>query len=230
MLTSSSSNSSSNPSVTSGDTIYVQYNRIQHFVQHFLPKLTMNETILTNNTNSSDSGSIRFVVISGSKSNDIQHQPLQKEYIHAILDHPNVLHWFGHNIPTYFRSNSYDFTLHPKLTPVPYGLKWHEESKHQEREEHVRNLKHYRKLFLDQYGCNDDGLTSNCRTHGSPADDYSFSEFPVYYEDSYPKATTTATGEKAFNIFISKINVKSNIANRKNVPSSNTTLFANGIL
>jgi hypothetical protein len=76
--------------VKDGDTVYVQFNKLQHFVGMTLP-LIQHE----------------FVLISGQEQ---KVERFSKDAFDAIVENPNVIHWFMMNMDVY----SYD-PRHPKV-------------------------------------------------------------------------------------------------------------------
>jgi hypothetical protein len=88
-----------------GDTIYVEFTKIPHFVQHTLPKITVD-----------------FVLISG-QNHLIPQKPNPLTYVwdqetfNVIVNSPFVTHWFLMNMDIYAQDPD-----HAKLHPFPYGL------------------------------------------------------------------------------------------------------------
>jgi hypothetical protein len=88
-----------------GDTLYVEFTKIPHFVQHTLPRITAN-----------------FVLISG-QNHLIPQKPKPLTYVwdqdtfDAIINSPRITHWFLMNMNIYAQDPD-----HPKLHPFPYGL------------------------------------------------------------------------------------------------------------
>ena len=87
------------------DTVYVEFTKIPHFVQHTLPTI-----------------SVDFVLISG-QNHLIPQKPKALTYVwdqatfDALVNCPHVTHWFLMNMDIYAHDPD-----HPKLHPFPYGL------------------------------------------------------------------------------------------------------------
>ena len=85
--------------IQDGDTIYVTFIQLEEFVTKLLDKL-----------------SVQVVILSG----QIQQVPAADiSIVERLLNHPRVLHCFCQNLPLYGGAN----LNHPKLSPMPYGLK-----------------------------------------------------------------------------------------------------------
>jgi hypothetical protein len=88
-----------------GDTLYVEFTKIPHFVQHTLPQIKVD-----------------FVLISG-QNHLIPQKPKPLTYVwdqdtfDAIVNSPRVTHWFLMNMDIYSQDPD-----HAKLHPFPYGL------------------------------------------------------------------------------------------------------------
>lgn len=89
----------------SNDTVYVEFTKITHFVQHTIPKIN-----------------VHFVLISG-QNHLIPQKPKPLTHVwdqdtfDALVNSPYVTHWFLMNMDIYAQDPD-----HTKLHPFPYGL------------------------------------------------------------------------------------------------------------
>jgi hypothetical protein len=58
--------------------------------------------------------SVRFILLTNNSDYNIPTDPNNGDF-HSLLDHPQLIHWFGVNVVPSFQS-------HPKITQVPLGI------------------------------------------------------------------------------------------------------------
>jgi hypothetical protein len=75
------------------DTIYVNFLKLDHFVEHFLPNITVD-----------------IILLAGQQQ--ITPAPLKPELMKKILENEHVLHWFIHNLDMF----GGDYKTHPKVS------------------------------------------------------------------------------------------------------------------
>jgi hypothetical protein len=76
--------------VQENDTIFVQFNKLDHFVNKTMQEIDVN-----------------YVILSGNEQNVV---PISKETFDAVVNNPRVIHWFMQNMDVY----SHDLN-HPKV-------------------------------------------------------------------------------------------------------------------
>jgi hypothetical protein len=85
--------------VKEGDTIYVQFNKLEHFVNKTMPNINVD-----------------FVLMSGQQQ---KVGPFSREAFDSIIANPRVIHWFMMNMDIY----SYD-PRHPKVRRQKRYASW----------------------------------------------------------------------------------------------------------
>jgi hypothetical protein len=85
--------------LTEGDTIYIPIKKLQGFIIHELPKV-----------------SVPVLIISG--QSQLTKRPPAQQHLGTLLEHVMVIAWFCQNVNVY----ATNYTQHPKLHPWPYGL------------------------------------------------------------------------------------------------------------
>lgn len=80
-----------------GDTVYVPFTRVEHFVTNLLPGINKPIVVLSG----------QWYLVNALKDGTIQ----------RLLDHSSVVAWFCQNLDVY----AANFTRHPKVFPFPYG-------------------------------------------------------------------------------------------------------------
>lgn len=89
------------------DTIYVINDKLPKFVKEELEFLTTDVVILTGQRH--------------------KRPTLDVSVVQTLLNHPNVIHWFCHNLDTHLDLKTLDSATASKISPFPYGLfqkKW----------------------------------------------------------------------------------------------------------
>jgi hypothetical protein len=112
------------------DTVYVTIHQLPTFVNKLLPLIDVD-----------------IVLISGQQHKLPRSPPIPILVVEAILDHPNILHWFCHNLD-YHLGQFFDDMLvsdqqspRKKLSPFPYGMRPSPDA----LEQYHKVLKHYKR-------------------------------------------------------------------------------------